>query len=691
MALRTASVTGLWSDTATWGGESVPGSSDWVVINNLVTVTLDDATDETIQLSNSGSANYYSINIAAGGKLQYLYTAGENKTLELTGNLYIAGTLEIGTTAHPIPSTRTFRIEIECASDGERGITIPAGGVMTLQGADLGGWKTKMSADAIATNTHIHVASTTGFAIGDDIVIAGTRRGATMEWERRTLTGATTTLDFTDQLLYPHDGATDPIQADVIQLKRNIVVTANTAANVTYVYATGSAQIDCDWVEFSYLGENATNKRGIELNATTGACTFDYCSIHNCEDWGFYASGNYASVALRNCAAYNLNSSATTALHGIYLGATTGSSNTISDVILIGGNGSTSTGSGIYIVEEGLTVSGLTVASWGGTGYGASGIYLVPGSTVSSTSTWSSLKIYSCANTGIAFGALNPGLTIDGIITFRVNGSSGGIHNIANNASITIKNSKIISCGSTQNIYIDASMSGIVFNNVRIYSESSYTTSYDIYIPAGRFLTCEIISCDFSNGSNTATYNIYAAASPNCVAQVICRSTKWGTNPVSPLTSDLSFVRSEDTETTVGSMKTWTRYGTIEKLDGASARGGSGSCGKMIPNSATAHCLKSGYRQVAVASGQTVTPHVYVYETATYNGTRAGLYVRKNTRMGITSDTLLDTATAASDEAWEELTGTTVAVSADGVIEFYVACDGTATAGALYVDDWSVT
>jgi hypothetical protein len=95
---------------------------------------------------------------------------------------------------------------------------------------------------------------------------------------------------------------------------------------------------------------------------------------------------------------------------------------------------------------------------------------------------------------------------------------------------------------------------------------------------------------------------------------------------------------------------------------------------------------------VRVSNGQTCTPTVYVRESesgdgAAYNGSRAKLYVRANYNLGITSDTLLDTATAASDGAWEGLTGTTAAVTDDGVLQFYITFNG--TTGWINMDDLS--
>jgi len=97
---------------------------------------------------------------------------------------------------------------------------------------------------------------------------------------------------------------------------------------------------------------------------------------------------------------------------------------------------------------------------------------------------------------------------------------------------------------------------------------------------------------------------------------------------------------------------------------------------------------------VPVNSGQACTPVVYVRESeagdgAAYNGSRVDLYVKANYNLGITSDTLLATATAASDGAFEQLTGTTATVTDAGVLEFYVVCNG--TMGWINIDDFTAT
>ena len=56
--------------------------------------------------------------------------------------------------------------------------------------------------------------------------------------------------------------------------------------------------------------------------------------------------------------------------------------------------------------------------------------------------------------------------------------------------------------------------------------------------------------------------------------------------------------------------------------------------------------------------------------------------------MGIATDQVLDTMTAGLN-SWEELSGVTPAIDADGVLEVYVDVDG--DVGFVNVDDWGVS
>ncbi|MBI3139351.1 MAG: T9SS type A sorting domain-containing protein [Sphingobacteriales bacterium] len=90
---RTASVTGNWNNTATWGGASVPTSANDVVVNNGITVTVDivSAACNTVTFSSaSGTISVSTGNtLAVTGAITLQNAAGANRAAALTG----AGTI----------------------------------------------------------------------------------------------------------------------------------------------------------------------------------------------------------------------------------------------------------------------------------------------------------------------------------------------------------------------------------------------------------------------------------------------------------------------------------------------------------------------------------------------------------------------------------------------------------------------
>lgn len=115
----------------------------------------------------------------------------------------------------------------------------------------------------------------------------------------------------------------------------------------------------------------------------------------------------------------------------------------------------------------------------------------------------------------------------------------------------------------------------------------------------------------------------------------------------------------------------------------------------MTPNNATnkltSGITTTGTFRVAVANTTTVSVTVSTRRSAAgdgaaYNGNQPRLIVLANPAVGIASDTVLDTHTAA-DGTWEQLSGTTAAVTDDGYLDFIVDCDG--TTGWINVDDWT--
>jgi hypothetical protein len=116
----------------------------------------------------------------------------------------------------------------------------------------------------------------------------------------------------------------------------------------------------------------------------------------------------------------------------------------------------------------------------------------------------------------------------------------------------------------------------------------------------------------------------------------------------------------------------------------------SGFSEKLTPTiTLTNGVLRSSPKRVAVASGATVTMSVYCQKDGSYNGATAPrLLLLANPAIGILIDVQIGIMTGGAS-SWENVTGTTAAASAAGVMEFVVEVTG--TAGNAYVAEWTPT
>ena len=118
-ATRTASVTGAWSNTATWGGASVPVAGDAVIINSGVTVTVDVVANcSSITINSAAAANGITISgsntlTASGAITMNAATAAVVSSLNVgdgtlsAGSISIAGSNTAGRTTKLSVSTGT--------------------------------------------------------------------------------------------------------------------------------------------------------------------------------------------------------------------------------------------------------------------------------------------------------------------------------------------------------------------------------------------------------------------------------------------------------------------------------------------------------------------------------------------------------------------------------------------------------
>ncbi len=135
MAVIASAGSGNWSSTVAntpWPSGTVPIEGDTVTIANTHTVTI----DQNITIGDDTTTA--AIQVASGGVLQATNAVAADYTLTAKGDIKVAGTFSMGTSAAPIPNTRIFTLKLNYSAtllDGEFGLIIQAGGTFNGQGA----------------------------------------------------------------------------------------------------------------------------------------------------------------------------------------------------------------------------------------------------------------------------------------------------------------------------------------------------------------------------------------------------------------------------------------------------------------------------------------------------------------------------------------------------------------------------
>lgn len=697
------------------GEHTGAGTGNNFTVTNDLTATTDFG---------SGSDGAVAVTVSKRGTLSFGTTAATNYYLKCSGNVivYNGGEFDMGTTGTPIPRDSTAVLEFDPVADGGMGLYVRNGGIFNAQGLSRTSGKNvyycKLNTDEAAAQTVLGVDTDTGWLNGDEIAIASTSQTSTQS-ENRTLSGGASATELTVSagLTYAHSG-TAPTQAEIILLTRNVKIRSASSSIMTFIYL-GTATVDMDWVEMYYMGENATNKHGLNIVTADGG-NIQYCSLHDFEDWGveiFYNAAGGVTFSKNVLNKIKLTASAASGLYTfknsnfntvaiddnifIYCG-NTGASDYYESIVwltsvpesyqrnIIAGcqvlNGSfdfpifslASSGS------TGITTSADTMkdnvihscnqTAWGRAGSASFTDYL--------SGSMGALTIWRCAAAGLYFSFDSSNLRFD---------------------DYTIKNLTIFGC-STYSFYIGGSGFGgsvLTLDNFQSSGDTTFATTNGIYLSADADL--RMYSCKFSEAGgiravHTNDINItYTSPGYRKTRIIMDNCLLNGTNDIVNYDKTIytdkrfQFMKSQNHQQTAGNHKSWWRYGIIQS-DTSIYRTASPSV-KMTPNSASGK-LESGGFKVNVNSGQTCTPSVYVRESVVgdgtdYNGSRIRLILKRNDALGITADVVIDTATVSSEGAFEQLTGTTAAASADGVMEFVIDCAG--TTGWVNFDDFSAT
>lgn len=678
--------TGNWSRQLRTTTTQAPAAGDKLIIigeltgsgtGNTLTVTM----DQTATTSYGSTSFNQSISVGKRGVLTFGTTASTNYILKFKGIMRVSGggILNTGVIAGAMPSSSTAKIQFDVTSNVDTVLVIGNNGTWNGRGNPLSFVKTTLSADAAAAATSLTTTDSTSWKSGDVLAIASTSRTST-ESESRTLSiNASGTTLTVAALTNAHSG-TSPTKAEIGNLTRNIQILGTSSTLQGYVFFDTTSVIDIQYIEFSNLGSAVIGKRGVEIQTTTGSCNIQYCSIHDClvsSSFGINISGTTVNnITISNNIIYNVANNLINIAN-----ATSGTSLTFDNNLCI-----LSVSSSIFnFLDIGGSVTNNVAV-------GASiGFSFVESSATLGTFTGNT--VHSC-NQGINLNSTGSQGTLSNITCYRAN-----TYNIiiTSCSDITISNSTLF--GATNSNLLLAtgavgqlSITNCTFDGGATSGDALAATSYGLRIESNP-VSIILTSCTFSV---TKAHNL----GDICFTSIGFGTTIFLYNCILNNATEVyqqtnmtasSVIRSQKHDQTVGNHKYWAKYG-IGAIDTViydvtpSLR--------LTPNNASNKFESRSSFKVAVSSGQTATVSVKVRKSVVgdgtaYNGNFPRLIVKANIAAGITTDTVLATATSASAGAWETLSGTTASVTDDCILEFIVDCDG--TTGWVNVDTWSST
>lgn len=660
-------------------------------------------TDRVVTMDSTAATDYggasttlVGFGIGKGGTLTFGATAATTYILRLSAILGVwqGGILNVGTTGTPMPRDSSARIEFDCAADGDFGLrvwgTFNGQGLSRTSGKNI--VRCLLNTDEAAAQTVLGVDTDTGWLNGDEIAIASTTQ-TPGQAETRVLNGnaAASSITVTVGLTNAHSG-TSPTQAEVILLTRNVRVESVSTTFMAYVHFGAAALVDLDWVAFRYLGASTTPKRGIEVDVSAtagGSLAMSFCSLRDFDAHGlWFVAADHGNWSVDNLVGWKIGHQASSQ-NAITIGATTGTNWSMTDVDIISGNAAQ--GSSLEANALGGTLTNIRLNSGAGHGLNLT-VSGVPLEAIQKT--WSGFNIHSHSQAGIHVNGLNYG-KLSNVVCWRNNGGTAfaGIYAVTFCGGLLIENGEIFG-NNTCNVRLGAGAGFLVllFRTCTFNGDTTFAVTDGVTFGTNSPARMRFENCDFSTvaGIKTAhTNDIDIEAAIARVVEITFVNTKLGAATEIANQAAMrgpSFIRYQRVDQATGVHKTQYTHGLVS-LEGTVFHTAAPS-EKLEPNSASGlgWKLTSGVKRKRVLSAATVNVSVWVRKSAAYNGNAPRLVQKANPALGLDTDVVLDTHTAAVD-TWEQLSGSTAAAEENGAVEFVVDCDG--SAGAVYVDDWA--
>ena len=672
-----------FSKMLTTDSTAAPAAGDQLIVcgeytgagtSNSFTITMDSTDSSTI----IGLTSYTdSISVNNKGTMTLGVGVSTFFAIKYTGrfSVWSGGTVNFGTSGDRLEFNSTMTLIMSVASNVDTGLIVQNGGTFNAYGQTVSNYQTLLNTDEAASATVLGVASTSGWANGDEIAIASTTRTSTQH-EKRTIStvDSATQVTVTSGLTNAHSG-TSPTQAEVIHLTRNVKIIGTSASLQGYVWFDDTSTVVCDSVQFKWLGSATTNKRGVDIQTTTGSCTITGCSFHefsvtNVSFINATGSG-LNNVAISNsvfwsCASTGIEASS----------VTTGTSLSLVNCLVVGAGGV-----GVNVGDTGWTVTGLVATSNVGLGF------TIGETNTPQTGTISSITTHSNGGVGVSLTGLSRG-SISTVTTWRNN--SHGFDFGGSNAYENILDGLVSFGNLTSNLSFASGTNNTVRNGV-LSSDTTFTTASGIQYGSvvGPGNTVENSTLGVTSGIKTEhTQDVLLTSAGGKLTLRDCllaSATEVSITATAAREGAGVFIQKHDN--TAGLHKRITVYGSA--ITETTTFNTASPSEKLSPLSATVK-FRSSVMRVAVANGATVTISVYVRKNGTYNGNAPRLRILANPALGSSfdADATVDTFSVGAD-TWEQLTGTTAAAGDDGVMEFVVDCDG--TAGSIFVDDFSVS
>jgi hypothetical protein len=688
--------------------QQAPASGDKLVIageftgvgtGNSFTVTMNNTSNVPIFGLSPGSTPQ-SITVNARSTLNWGTAVTTNYNLKWQGifGVMSGGTMNIGTSGTPIPSSSTAVLDISSTSNADSGLVVFYNGTFNAYGASKTTVSTLLTSNSSVGATSITVASTAGWATNDEVCIASTSRTRT-ETENRTISSVTssTTATLATSLSFAHSG-TSPTQAEVGNITRNVKIQGSTTSNSGYVYFTDSSNVTCRYVEFGRMGSSTFTKRGVEATTTIGILDIRYCVIRDANvstsSGGFVLSGFdtlVSDVHFNNNVLYNLGG------FGIKVDKAIGLINGIveidSNLVMLTTqscaytnnpfNNQFTNNSVAASANHGIEISS---ASNGG------GDFI----TMSYTSNTSHSNLFSgfyMSGSGLSGSIISTKLYRNGSIGMNMlNVSTRGLH---------IESGEFFGNNSV-NLGVYGKHELLYLNLLNLYSETSFTTAGGIGLANTSMVEFTMQNCVL--GGTSAAQN-HTIADISAGGDIWFKIRAWdckfnsSTEIQSPQDSmsPASILSSDRHAQLSGNFKVIKRYGTVAR-DTTIFRSVSPSM-RLTPrtgSSTTGRLDSSGFHGgffIPAANGQTKTISIAVRKSTTsdganYTGGQPRLVAKRNTAIGITSDTVIATATG-SNGSWEVISGSAPTPNDNGVLEIVVDCYG--STGWVNIDDLVVS